>query len=286
MRCRVARYSDGMSMADNVTESDTSLASVKAPFERIAFLFNDRPHGRLMVRITKAEGAEPAPASEPSPFDGDFDFSAEGVAESELVDAPKPVKGLHYHLHYEVGLAGHAQEGESTLSLAQAQELQQALVDAGVYLWDPEYGNDSSQPAAKWSLSVVLQEGVFTQNVRGGSDFPAGFPALIEAFHAAGVPEPEKPQPTPMPGAMGGGAFDPSQMLQAMQGMMSGGMPPARLQEMQEVMNEMKDNPDAFRARLKHEFLALDAAQQEELLNLLSATGMASRQWWEDFFRG
>lgn len=280
-------------MADNEIQQSSGDSSVKAPFESIAFLYNDRPHGRILLRINKVESDDASSVlPEPSPFDGEFDFSAEGVSPSEMLDEPAPITGLHYVLHYEEGAAGRATEGDLDVTLEQAQNLQNRLVEAGVYLWDPEYGNDPNQPAAKWSLTAVLQQGVFTQSVRGGSDFPQGFTQMMEAFYEVGLPKPEVPKPqrssSPMGmGAMGGmDGFDPSQMFSAMQAMMSTGMPQQALEEMQEIMNELKDNPEAFQERLKSEFRSLPPSQQDELLNLLSSTGMGSRDWWEDFFRG
>lgn len=287
--------SDWINMADNEIQHSSGDAPAKAPFESIAFLYNDRAHGRILLRITKVEdGEESSALPEPSPFDGEFDFSAEGVSPSELLDEPAPLTGLHYVLHYEEGAAGRATEGDIDLTLEAAQKLQNSLVEAGVYLWDPEYGNDPNQPPAKWSFTAVLQQGVFTQSVRGGSDFPQGFSQMLEAFYEAGLPQPQKPaahHAAPMgagiPGNFGNmGSFDPSQMFSAMQAMMSTGMPQQALEEMQEIMNELKDNPEAFQERLKSEFRSLSPSQQDELLNLLSSTGMASRDWWEDFFRG
>lgn len=283
-------------MADNEIQHSSGDTQAKAPFESIAFLFNDRAHGRILLRITKTESEEASSAlPEPSPFDGEFDFSAEGVSPSELLDEPAPISGLHYVMHYEEGAAGRATEGDVELTIDQAQALQNNLVNAGVYLWDPEYGNDPNQPPAKWSFTAVLQQGVFTQSVRGGSDFPQGFSQMMEAFYEVGLPRPEKPKAqTQIPpmgmGNMGnfgnGGNFDPSQMFSAMQAMMSTGVPQQALEEMQQIMNELKDNPEAFQQRLKAEFRALPPSQQEELLNMLGSTGMASREWWEDFFRG
>ncbi|MGI6591180.1 MAG: hypothetical protein ACOX1O_06205 [Eggerthellaceae bacterium] len=266
-------------MSQDLLHQDSQEAP-KAPFESISFSFNDRAHGRIVLRITKNERTDSTSAS---PFDEDFDFIEEGVAASEMVDSSDEPQ-VSYNLHYEVGAADRSQSDTIALSLEQAESLQKALVDAGVFIWDSEYGDDPAHQPAKWSLSVVLQEGVFTQSVRGGSDFPAGFDRMMQAFYAAGLPKPEKPHTQSSVPPMGG--FDPNNMFDAMQSMLQSGVPQQALDEMREVMDELRDHPEAFQERLRAEFRALTPEQQDQLLTMLSSSGMVSREWWENFFRG
>lgn len=200
-----------------------------------------------------------------------------------MVDEPND-HPLTYTMQYEIGPADHAQSDTVTLSLDQAVALQQAFVDAGVFTWDATYGDDPSVPAAKWSLNIVLQEGVFTQSARGGSNYPAGFDRMMQAFYAVGLPNAERRQPQQTPPAMGG--FDPSSMFGAMQDMLQSGVPQQALDEMREVMDELRDHPEAFQERLRSEFRSLSPERQNELLNMLSSSGVVSREWWENFFRG
>lgn len=280
-----------------VTSSEISSTSSepKAPFESLTFLFNDRPHGRILLRINQLAGNE---VSAPGPFDDEFDFSAVGAESDEDVQDTQPAS-LQFNFHYEVGAAGRDQSDDIALAFEQVQQLQDDLVKAGVYLWDPSYNDAEGAAPSRWNLTIVLQKDVFTQTSRGGSDYPEGFADMIEAFHRIGLPDSsrtrtQQSQSTPFnpmgagfdPSSFNPNNFNPNDMFAAMQSMLQSGAPQQAMQQMQEAMNQLRDNPQAFQERLRSEFRSLSPEQQNELLNMLGSTGMVSREWWENFFRG
>lgn len=276
---------------DNMPQS----SQPQAPFESLTFMFNDRPHGRILLRILLNAGTEVAA---PGPFDDEFDFSATGVESSETLSETPTAAEPTFAFHYELGAAGRDTQDDLTLTFDQVTQLQKNLVDAGVYLWDAEYGDSDNVTPSRWNLTIVLKKDVFTQSVRGGSDYPEGFSKMMEAFHRIGLPRGERSQKTAgsssafnpfgaagfNPGNMG--SMNPNDMFAAMQDMLKSGAPQEAMQQLQDAMNELRDNPQGFQERLRSEFKALTPEQQNELLNMLGSTGMVSREWWENFFRG
>lgn len=208
---------------------------------------------------------------------------------------------MNFAFHYEIGAAGRDQSDDLTLTFEQVQQLQNNLVKAGVYLWDESYGDAQDVAPSRWNLTIVLKKDVFTQTSRGGSAYPDGFSQMIEAFHAIGLPQSSRAQSqqqtagfnpfNPMgagfdPSNFNANNFNPNDMFSAMQSMLQSGAPQQAMQQLQEAMNQLRDNPQAFQERLRSEFKSLSTEQQNELLNMLGSTGMVSREWWENFFRG
>ena len=87
-------------------------------------------------------------------------------------------------------------------------------------------------------------------------------------------------------GGMGGagklGGIDFSGMADAL----SGGLGGLDSVELQNLLSQAQTNPQAFQQRMKEEFRHLSPDEQSQMLDALAATGMATREWWERFFRG
>ena len=60
----------------------------------------------------------------------------------------------------------------------------------------------------------------------------------------------------------------------------------ALLSQMQETLNMMQNDPARFQAQMREEFAQLPRQQQDAMLDMLAASGMATREWWERFLRG
>ncbi len=57
-------------------------------------------------------------------------------------------------------------------------------------------------------------------------------------------------------------------------------------QEAAKLFAEMQRNPEAMQKRLRDEFRHLSPDEQNRMLDALAGLGLASRAWWERFFRG
>ena len=80
----------------------------------------------------------------------------------------------------------------------------------------------------------------------------------------------------------GGAGFDFSRIADSLEGGLAG----MDAREMQELMSQMQANPQAMQQRMKEEFRHLSSDEQNKMLDALASTGMATREWWERFFRG
>ena len=133
-----------------------------------------------------------------------------------------------------------------------AERLRDTLQSIGAFGWDESYGDTTAPGSRRWTMSVVFEEGVFSIESKGGSDVPAGFDDLLEELYRMDFPRPQAP---------------------------------AAPAEMQQLLSEAESNPEALATRMKSEFQHLSPAEQDQLLDALAATGLATRDWWERFFR-
>ena len=228
-----------------------------------------------------------------------------------------------YDLHVERGSAVNpSSQFTRAVPIETAQSLNDALQRAGVFGWDESYGDDPSATARRWVLSIVFREDVFTLSSRGGSAVPTGFGELLEELYRLDFPRPDARNSARL-GASGGlGDSDASAQqgagfgavsnlmgslgmggvgnmsagdLGAYGAMGKGGFGGVDFSELANMMQdgqmadlfaEMQSNPRAFEQRMKDEFAHMSPAEQNQLLDQLAATGMASRAWWERFLRG
>ena len=71
-----------------------------------------------------------------------------------------------------------------------------------------------------------------------------------------------------------------------------GGLSPAALSDMlgsgeaREMLDQLQRNPQAMQQRMKDEFRRMSPDEQRQLIDMLSASGMGDRDFWERFFRG
>ena len=200
-----------------------------------------------------------------------------------------------YQLHIEHSRpTGDEVDFTRTVARTTAERLRDDIAAAGVYSWDPEYGDASGAPDLKWSLSIVFQKDVFTLESRGGSNTPAGFEDLMEALYSQDLPRPEPPEGGQAgfgASAAGPGAANPFAAMAGIDfaslfGTTPGGPDPQMLQQMQQALADMQSNPERFRQQMRDEFRSLPPDLQSQMIDMLASTGMASREWWERFFRG
>jgi len=83
-------------------------------------------------------------------------------------------------------------------------------------------------------------------------------------------------------GTHGAGGIDFSGMGDALRGSLSN----LDSSELQDLLSQAQTNPQVFQQRMKEEFRHLTPDEQSRMLDALAATGMATREWWERFFRG
>ena len=83
-----------------------------------------------------------------------------------------------------------------------------------------------------------------------------------------------------LPGMGDGAGVDLSQMADALQGNGLGGFDAA---EMRELMAQAQSNPQAIQQRMREEFKHLSPAEQDQMLDTLASTGLATREWWKRF---
>lgn len=219
----------------------------RPPFEVFNFTMTDQAIGRRVFRMQVEEGAET------------------------------------YNLHVESGTATNPEvKFDRTVARAVAERLRDKLADIDAFNWEAEYGDAANPGTRRWSVGIVFQKDVFSVQSLGGSDVPPGFDDLLEALYQMDLPrpaEPERPAPaTPDLSALFGSAGMPDGL--------PGAPDPAMLGAMQEALAQMQSDPTAFTHQMKDEFKHLPYEQQEALLDMLAASGMATREWWERFLRG
>ena len=83
-----------------------------------------------------------------------------------------------------------------------------------------------------------------------------------------------------LPGMGDGAGVDLSQMADALQGNGLGGFDAA---EMRELMAQAQSNPQAIQQRMREEFKHLSPDEQDQMLDTLASTGLATREWWKRF---
>lgn len=245
----------------------------KAPFSALSFSFNDRAHGRMVVRMRYLD-------------------------EEARMQAQDGMRGCDYRLHVEAGPAERTTvDFTKGATLSQARTLVEKLLDAGVFSWDESYPDDSQSGTARWMLDVVFDPGVFEIHSRGGSAYPQGYDAMMEAFYELGLPRPGQDEPVGSRGFSGVpfGEAAASNMpfnAEAMQGFlkafgdMGEGVGGFDMADVQRIMADMQADPQRMQEMLRSEFLSMPADQQNAMIDLLASTGFASRAWWERFFRG
>ena len=226
----------------------------------------------------------------------------------------KALESGMYELHVERGPASRpSSQFTREVPLATAQSLKDALQEIGVFAWDESYLDAPELPARRWTLSTVFKEGVFSTSSKGGSDVPVGFEMMLEEFYKLDFPRPDGGRN----GAVSGHARQGAGLGAALNSMGSlglgsvGGMSAGDLGaygaagmgglgdldfsklgdlasagEMANMFEEMQRNPQAMADRMKDEFRHMSPDEQNQLLDMLASTGMASRAWWERFFRG
>ena len=225
----------------------------KPPFQKFLFTCTDRVNGRVLFAMEQADDDT-------------------------------------YSLHVEKGPSGQlSADFTRTVPRSTATRLRDALADAGVFGWDEAYPDDAAPGSRRWTLKIVFQEGVFTQESGGGSSVPSGFGALLEALYQLDLPRPGADDapgiaaPAAAGGLFGGAMPDLSALFA---GAPEGGPDASMLSEMQQALADMQAHPERFQQQLKDEFCSLPREQQDQMLDMLAASGMATRDWWERFLRG
>ncbi len=218
------------------------------PFQSLSFTLAEEPRGRSVVRMARRD---------------------DGM----------------YSLHVEQGSGGNPKVRFTRMvPQGTAQQLKDALQNAGVFDWKPEYGNVAGRPAMRWTFNLVFKEGVFSMASAGGNDAPPSFGVLMEQLYRLDLPRPEEGVAN---AAQAGGAWLPGMDFSKLEGLLpEGGLEGFSLEEFQRMFAEASANPAEFSERLRSEFRSLPPDEREELLDALAAMGMASRAWWENFLGG
>ena len=160
-----------------------------------------------------------------------------------------------------------------------ARRLRDALQEIGVFNWDEEYGDASAPGTRRWSVTTVFQEGVFSVASKGGSDVPHGFDAVLEELYRLDFPRPASVAGNAGTGALrtpiaqGPAGIDFARFADELR---RSGMPGLDVSNL---------NAHEIEVRMKSEFRRLSPSEQNQLLDALASTGLASRAWWERFFR-
>lgn len=190
-----------------------------------------------------------------------------------------------YELHVQQGSAANPTRQFTRLVPAEvAERLRDCLRDAGVFGWEESYGDTRAPGSLLWSLSLVFKEGVFGIASKGGSDTPSGFGAMLEELYHLDFPRPKAERPSVQPQVANdvpGVDFD--QLANLMKG---NGLEGLDGIQMASLLEEARSNPQALQTRMRLEFSHMPKDEQEQLLDALAASGMASRAWWERFLRG
>lgn len=244
----------------------------KVPFKAISFSFNDRAHGRMVVRMKY-------------------------ISEEERTgDVQGP-----YLLHIEQGPAERTIASFTTdASFEQASILCEKMLEAGVFSWDEDHADDPTIGPSRWMLNVVFEPDVFEIHSRGGSMYPVGFDAMMEAFYDLGLPRPDVDKgksssaglfdmPLSDAGGLGMGFFNPAAMqglMSQMQQMMDKEFGSVSFEDLQMVMRDMQTDPSRMQELMRSEFRSMSVEQQNALLDMLASTGIGSREWWKNFLLG
>jgi len=184
-----------------------------------------------------------------------------------------------YELHVEKGSASNpTSQFTREVPLDVAQRLKDELQGIGVFGWEESYGDTTAPGSRRWSLTTVFKEGVFAVSSKGGSDAPAGFDAMLEELYRLDFPRPEASRLRGAAATAPEGAF--------------GNLSPAALSDMlgsgeaREMLDQLQRNPQAMQQRMKDEYRRMSPDEQRQLIDMLSASGMGDRDFWERFFRG
>ena len=190
-----------------------------------------------------------------------------------------------YEMHVESGVGATTEtEFTRTVPRATAEKLRDALAAVDAFNWQAEYGDTRAPGTRRWNVSIVFEEGVFSVQSLGGSDVPDGFDDMLEALYQIDLPRPQQAQQIGAPAVEGTmGLPDLGDVMGAMP---PGGFDTELLGQMQETLSMMQNNPAQFQAQMRQEFSMLPRQQQDAMLDMLAASGMATREWWERFLRG
>lgn len=198
-----------------------------------------------------------------------------------------------YVLHVQKGsTANPTFQFTRTVPHEMADRLNAALLAAGVAGWEESYGDAAGSPALRWGLSIVYKKDVFAQASKGGSATPVGFDRLLEELYRLDFPRPDaqsqkrssnssKAVGLPEWDALGRDlGIDLSSLgLDQLDGLLGSA-------ELEELVEQTKGDPYAFQAKMRAEFARMSPSEQEQLIDKLTATGLASRAYWERWLRG
>ena len=214
-----------------------------------------------------------------------------------------------YELKVQKGSAANpSSQFTRKIPLEVVERFRDALQGIGVFNWEESYGDATAPGTRRWTVSTVFQEGVFSVESKGGSDVPQGFDELLEELYRLDFPRPAGGQPAEgqsaegraaglgMRPGLGGmsigdlGAYasagqagvDFSQMADIFK---DSGLPGMDAGDMQRLLADAQNNPQLMQQRMKEEFRHLSPEEQSRMLDALAATGLATREWWERFFR-
>lgn len=205
-----------------------------------------------------------------------------------------------YELHVERGSASNpTSQFTRTVPQETAQKLKDALNALGAFSWDEHYGDAAAPGTMRWSLNTVFKEGVFSVASKGASDTPANFDVLLEELYRLDFPRPEGtavPAASPIPSssaasrmvsdAMKQAGIDLSVLPDGMADAISGMLGDLKSADALDALSVLRRNPQEMQQRMKDEFAHMSPDEQNKLLDALAQSGMASRSWWERFFRG
>lgn len=240
-------------------EQSTTTGATKPPFFSFSFTMTDKAIGRRVLRMVYLPPTD------------------------------------DYELTVEAGPAADPQEKFTRrMSRTRAESLRDTLRDIDAFNWDAEYGDTTAPGTRRWNVNIVFEENVYSVQSLGGSDVPTGFDTLLEALYQLDMP---RPHTTGNPYAAGTGTSMGATGIPGMPGMPdmsalfgsldAAGAPDAHaLQEMQQAWAQMQQNPAAFTQQMREEFRRLPADQQNMLIDMMASSGMGTREWWEQFFRG
>ena len=188
----------------------------------------------------------------------------------------------NYEMHVESGIGSKPEtEFDRTVPRATAESLRDTLASLDAFNWDEEYGDTFAPGSRRWNLSIVFEQDVFSVQSFGGSDVPPGFDELLEALYQIDLPRPVQIGNPALEGTMG--VPDLGDLASSMP---PGGFDIQLLSQMQETLSMMQNNPAQFQSQMRTEFAMLPREQQDAMLDMLAASGMATREWWERFLRG
>lgn len=197
-----------------------------------------------------------------------------------------------FTLHVQKGSAANPTfQFTRTVPRETAARLNSALLAAGVAGWEESYGDVAGAPALRWGLSIVFKKDVFSQASRGGSATPAGFDMLLEELYRLDFPRPSAQSEKPKT-ALATSGLPEWETLGRDLGLDLGGLGLDQLEdvlgsgELEDLMRQTKGNPYLLQAKMREEFSRMSPYEQEQLLDRLTATGLASRAYWERWLRG